>query len=97
VPKSGGSLAQDAGGAYVDLTTIPALKRYAADVPAASAGAAITMTHNLGSNDRVSEPLVYLKATGEVVTADITLGLTADTLVFGAAVTAAQYRYSTGL
>jgi len=97
VPKSGGSLAQDGGGAYVDLTTIAGLKRYAADVPAAGAGASITMTHNFGSTDRVAEPLVYLKATGEVVTADITLGLNADTLVFGAAVTSAQYRYSTGL
>jgi hypothetical protein len=97
VPKAGGSIAQDAGGAYVDLTTIGGLKRYSGQTTAAAAGVPVVMTHNLGSQVRSGEPLLFITATGEVVTPDVVLGTNADTLTFGAAVTAGQYTYCTGL
>lgn len=93
VPKAGGSLAQDGSGAYVDPTKI--VTKYAGDVPAGSNPA--TVTHSLGSVDRIGEPLLTIKSTGEIVEADIVLGSTADTITFASAPTAAQYRYSTAI
>lgn len=91
VPKAGGSLAQDGSGAYVDSTKIA--NKYAGDVPSGSTTA--TIAHGLGTVDRLGEPLLTIKSTGEVVEADITLGTASDTVVFAVAPTTGQYRYST--
>lgn len=94
VPKGSGGLAQDGSGAYIDTTTFgQGIKGYSGDVPAGSNPA--TVTHNLGTVDRLGEPLLTIKSTGEIVEADVLVGTNADTITFSAAPTAAQYRYST--
>jgi hypothetical protein len=92
VPKGSGGILQDASGAYLDTSFAGFAKRYAADVPAS---ATATMTHNLNTLDRLGEPQLIVKATGEVVTGDVVLGLNADTITFPTAPTAGFYRYST--
>lgn len=94
VPKGAGGLAQDGSGAYIDTATFgQGVKPYAGDVPAGSNPA--TVTHNLGTVDRLGEPLLTIKSTGEIIEADVLLGTNSDSITFSAAPTAAQYRYST--
>ena len=90
--KPGGGLLVDGTGVSIDPNGTGAIKRYAANVPTT---ATATMTHNLGTVDRLGEPLLILVATGEVVECDLTLGTVADVLTFATAPTAGQYRYST--
>lgn len=92
LPKTGGGIIVDGTGVYLDVTSALLAKKYAADVPTS---ATATMTHNLGTVDRLGEPMLVVKATGEVVEADIVLGVNADTITFSTAPTSGQYRYST--
>lgn len=91
-PKAGGGIVVDGTGVSIDPSYSGAVKRWAADVPAS---ASAVMTHSLGTVDRVGEPLLIVKGTGEVVEGDITLGVNADTITFATAPTAGFYRYST--
>lgn len=92
VPKAGGGIVVDGTGVSLDTTSALLAKKYAADVPTS---ATATMTHNLGTVDRLGEPLLVVKATGEIVEADVVLGVNADTITFSTAPTTGQYRYST--
>lgn len=89
VAKSGGSLAVDAGGIYIDPTGPLAARRYAINVPAGATSAAIT--HGLNTLDVVVA--VYDVASGALVEADVALtSTTVVTLGFATAPTAGQYR-----
>lgn len=91
-PKASGGIVVDGTGVSIDPTFSGLVKRYAADVPAS---ATATMTHNLGTVDRLGAPVVFAKSTGEVVDVDVTLGVNADVLTFPTAPTSGFYRYST--
>lgn len=89
VAKSGGSLAVDSGGIYIDATGPLAARRYAINVPSGSTSA--TITHALSTLDVVVA--VYEVATGILVEPDVTLtSTTVVTLNFASAPTAGQYR-----
>lgn len=96
VPKSGGYLAQDGSGAYVDVTALAArlVTKYAANIGDGST-TAINVTHNLNTLDRLGEPLVFDNTTKALVEADIVLGLNTDVVTFATAPASAGYRYCT--
>lgn len=89
IAKSGGSLAVDSGGIYIDPTGPLAARRYAINVPSGATTA--TITHSLGTLDVVVA--VYEISTGALVEPDITLtSASVVSLGFAAVPTAGQYR-----
>lgn len=90
---AGAGIVADGTSTRLDTTYSGFVKRYAVDVPAGSSTA--TITHNLGTKDRLGEPLVTIVATGDLVEVDVVIGTNADTLTFATAPTTGQFRYST--
>ena len=88
VPKSGGGLAVDSTGVYIDPAFGSLAKRYAADVPTS---ATATITHNLGTTDVLVQ--VYEKTGGAQVECDVTAtSANVVTLGFAVAPTSGQFR-----
>ncbi len=89
VPISkGGTGATDAAGARTALGL--AQKGYAADIPAMTAGVAVTMAHGLGTADLIVQ--VRIKSNGQLSEMDVAVDATNITLTSSLAVAAASFR-----
>ncbi len=84
----GGTGGTDAATARTNLGL--AQKGFASDVPAMTAGVAVTVAHGLGTDDLVVQ--VRLKSTGQLYEFDITMDATNVTILSSVTTTAGQFR-----